>query len=367
MKLLAWNCQGPGRALTVKNLRDLVKQFRPSIIFLFETKMYSSKVRRISRKCGFTQGLYVEPLGLAGGLVLGWKEDVDMVVLYKSINIIHVEVVSSSTKLPRFITFVYYPPKERERRIVWDAMRSVGAGLHDSWLAVGDFNDLLSQAEKEGGTPRTVWKIMNFQSMASDCNLMDLEFKGLRFTWCNNRLGAMVRERLDRAFGNVEFRNEFDHALVFNVEPVGSDHHALIIDSCFSEEKFPKYFKFEASWAQHEDFLKIVGEGWNDVEGNLDNRINDLIRRLAACQKRLVRWNSTKFPNFKKVIEQLRHKLHICYEGHVTDASLKEAEGLVKQLEETWDREESYWWQRSRIAWLNRGDCNTKFFHSCVI
>ncbi|KAI9123625.1 hypothetical protein K1719_004925 [Acacia pycnantha] len=120
---------------------------------------------------------------------------------------------------------------------------------------------------------------------------------------------------------------------------VGSDHHALIIVCWFCEDKFPKYFKFEAAWAQHEDFLKIVGEGWNDVEGNLNNRLNDLIRRLEACRKWIVRWSRTEFPNFKNVIKQLRYRLHTCYEGQMSSASLKEAEDLVKQLEEAWDRE----------------------------
>ncbi|KAI9083192.1 hypothetical protein K1719_034925 [Acacia pycnantha] len=170
----------------------------------------------------------------------------------------------------------------------------------------------------------------------------------------------------DEDMGDAADSNAPGSEFIFRAK-VGSDHHALIVDCWFCEDKVPKHFKFEAAWAQHEDFLRIVGEGWNDVEGHLNNRLIDLIRRLEACQKRLVKWSRSEFPNFKKVIDQLRRRLHTCYEGQMSLAGLKEAEDLVKQLEEAWVREESYWWQRSRITWLNCGDQNSKFFHRCVI
>lgn len=104
---------------------------------------------------------------------------------------------SASLKVPKIVTFVYGPPKERDRRLVWDMLRSLAASEQEPWLAIGDFNDLLSQVEKEGRPPRSLRKIINFQRVVSNCNLIDLEFKGSKFTWCNNRPEAFVRKRLD--------------------------------------------------------------------------------------------------------------------------------------------------------------------------
>ncbi|KAK4274572.1 hypothetical protein QN277_017771 [Acacia crassicarpa] len=152
MKLLSWNCQGLGRALTVKNLRDLVSKFRPSILFLMETKMCSGKLKRIKRKCGFEQEITVDPRGLTGGLSVWWHDSITITVMYQSKNIIHVIAEANGLSVPNFISFVYGLPKEGARRGVWNTMRGLAAGVRGSWLVVGDFNDLLSQSEKEGVT-----------------------------------------------------------------------------------------------------------------------------------------------------------------------------------------------------------------------
>ncbi|KAK4254083.1 hypothetical protein QN277_009512 [Acacia crassicarpa] len=367
MTLLSWNCQGLGRALTARNLRDMIRKYRPSIIFLMETKINSDRIKRLRLKCGFECDLYVEPRGLSGGLAVWWSASISLTVLYKSRNIIHVVVDTDCLGLPKYISFVYGPPKEGERRTVWNTMKRLVPSVDDSWLAMGDFNDLLSQSEKEGGNPRSIRKIMNFQSLLSSCDLLDLEFKGSAFTWCNKRGDGIVHERLDWALGNVAFRNEFDRAIVFHVDPVGSDHHALVLDCCYIDDKAPRSFKFEASWTQHADFISAVDLGWNGVGGDASNKIQDLIRRLEACRKKLVEWSRREFPNFRKVIDHLRNELNCCYTGPFDAEKLVAAESLVKQIEKAWGREEAYWWQRSRITWLKCGDRNTSFFHSSVI
>ncbi|KAI9083943.1 hypothetical protein K1719_034201 [Acacia pycnantha] len=155
--------------------------------------------------------------------------------------------------------------------------------------------------------------------------------------------------------------------MVFHIDPVRFDHHALLVDCCCYERKGPKSFKFKANWVMHDSFKQIVSEGWNDIEGVIDDRVLDLIKRLDACRRKLILWNKNEFPNFRRAIDQLRHMLNKCYKGSMTAEKMIEVEQIVKQLEESWKREEIYWWQRSRVAWLSYGDRNSNFFQSSVV
>ncbi|KAI9083627.1 hypothetical protein K1719_034569 [Acacia pycnantha] len=140
-----------------------------------------------------------------------------------------------------------------------------------------------------------------------------------------------------------------------------------VVDYCFCDFRAPKPFHFEAVWTYHTDFLKIVKEGWADVEGIPENSVQDLVRRLLACKQKLMSWSKSAFPNFRKSIDQLKRKIECCNSGILTEQSVMEIEALTRQLEEAWYHEEMYWWKRSRILWLKCGDMNTKFFHNSVI
>lgn len=68
--LLRWNCWGIGVALTIRALRDLVSWYRPSFIFLCETKAKKRKVEHLRRLLAFDHGFVVDADGRLGGLAL---------------------------------------------------------------------------------------------------------------------------------------------------------------------------------------------------------------------------------------------------------------------------------------------------------
>jgi hypothetical protein len=70
MNILCWNCRGLGTASTVAELRLLVKRFRPSLLFLSETKMKDSKARNLMWSLGFSGCFAVSSEGSSGGLAL---------------------------------------------------------------------------------------------------------------------------------------------------------------------------------------------------------------------------------------------------------------------------------------------------------
>ena len=174
MSLISWNCQGFGATLAIQNLREEVRKERPQIVFLMETKQKRKFLERKRRALNFEEAWYVDPIGLGGVLALWWKENVVVNIISSSRNVIHTKIDSVSPNFPDYITFIYGPPIENERMLIWDQLRRMASSIVGSWLCVGDFNDLLSQGEKMGGNPHVLRRILNFQLLVSDCELMEI-------------------------------------------------------------------------------------------------------------------------------------------------------------------------------------------------
>lgn len=77
-----------------------------------------------------------------------------------------------------------------------------------------------------------------------------------------------IRERLDRAVANVEWRGLFPLVHVKNGDPYHSDHRPVIIDTDSHRpwqrgHREGNSFRFEANWLQEEDCAKVVEESWD--------------------------------------------------------------------------------------------------------
>lgn len=63
----------------------------------------------------------------------------------------------------------------------------------------GDFNEIVSMAEKDGGAVGRERVMDAFREAIDDCELRDLGCRGCTFTWQRgSELGQLIHERLDR-------------------------------------------------------------------------------------------------------------------------------------------------------------------------
>jgi exonuclease III len=74
MKILSWNCRGLGNPRTVRDLCHMVKEKRPEVVFLMETKCRNAKMERVRVRIGFEGLFVVEPIGKSGGLAMLWRD-----------------------------------------------------------------------------------------------------------------------------------------------------------------------------------------------------------------------------------------------------------------------------------------------------
>lgn len=343
MSAISWNCRGFASSSTVKELKEVCGKVKPYILFLMETKISSRRMEMVRRRSfSFERSLYVEAEGLSGGLAVWWREDVSMNFVVVSKNIIHAEVVAPFLEEKVCVSFVYGPPSNVGRDDFWDMLGDLKPTEDVAWLCVGDFNDFLYHSEKYGGNPRLPSSFVRFQGWMFDCEMMDLEFKGCKFTWSNGQNGdGLIRERIDRAVCNGLFRAMFPLAIVVHNEMLRSDHCLLVVDLFHKYRRGPKRFRFESFWVEHKEYADTIRGGWCIEDGLGECRpAEEVAMRLKHCEQILKVWGKKNFPNSKNIIDMLKNKMAILKQGQWSDQKAAEFDLIKNEIEERWKVEE---------------------------
>jgi hypothetical protein len=231
---------------------------------------------------------------------------------------------------------------------------------------MGDFNEILFQHEKVGGAPKPQAQMDRFREAIEFCELTDLGFMGDIFTWRNHshRHDRYVKERLDRALANIEWRYIYPAVKIINGEPRHSDHRPLILDTNCTPVPTPSFdhvFRFEAAWLQEDSCAQLVRDAWNDTFDGFSSAA-DRIRKVAV---KLQDWNRNVLGDLQKRIKKTRKDLNRCLKDTISQESIHREHVLRFKLERLEDQLDVYWKQRAHVDWLKHGDRNTRFFHSC--
>ncbi|XP_028126071.1 uncharacterized protein LOC114322842 [Camellia sinensis] len=148
-----------------------------------------------------------------------------------------------------------------------------------SLVLLGDFNAIRYGFEKFGGS--SVWFIDKevFNSHILQLKLVDLSYGGCQFTWANKRdSGDYIATKIDSVLVNESWLDSFPASSAYFFFPsCVSDHSPAVVTISAEVVSFKKPFKFFDFWAQHENFIPVVSEVWNQyIQG---------VPMLRVCQK----------------------------------------------------------------------------------
>lgn len=85
-----------------------------------ETKNQDDALLRLFQKSELTNHFTAQPFGLAGGLFLSWRDDVQVEILYSSPNVIGTRIEAHGTF--SFVSFIYGAPNPADRPSFWSKL-----------------------------------------------------------------------------------------------------------------------------------------------------------------------------------------------------------------------------------------------------
>lgn len=94
---------------------------------------------------------------------------------------------------------------------------------------------------KMGGRPYNISRAHKLLNCINYCNLLDLGFKGSRYTWSNHRFReGLILERLDRYCPNKEWLFHYENVGVTHLPRTHSDHSPILLNLNKTHTKYMK-------------------------------------------------------------------------------------------------------------------------------
>ena len=117
-------------------------------------------------------------------------------LLGSSAQALHLSETCLISQISFMVTFVYGFNTISARRSLWEDLRRCNSSC--PWIVLGDFNSMLSPADKHNGEAVSSYEISDFQDCCFDLGLHDVNFTGCHFSWTN----GSVWSKLDRVLIN---------------------------------------------------------------------------------------------------------------------------------------------------------------------
>ena len=174
--------------------------------------------------------------------------------------------------------------------------------------------------------------------------LIDLSYKENSFTWTNRRMRkANIKERLDRAMENVEWKCLFPKSSVKHLPMLSFDHAPLVVNSQDDLFNGPKHFRFEEAWTRDESNSKVVREAWVDNSRCIPQySVMNIIKNVRV---KLSWWNKHVFGSTQRRIAIIKEEIEKVQAQDTSEENDEKEKQLQWEYNKCLRREESLWRQ----------------------
>ncbi|XP_012083819.1 uncharacterized protein LOC105643331 [Jatropha curcas] len=287
MSIFSWNCQGAGSSSFLRTLKTFLQVHKPIIVILLEPRISGEKADKVMKKIGYTHSHRVEATGFSGGIWIFWNNGWSVDILGNNSQWIHRGIFHNCLMEA---TAIYASPHSQKRNSIWNELEQLMTFINNRWLLIGDFNAIRSREERFGGSQRRSGIDKKFSQWFLQSNLVDMGYRGARFTWKR----GMLLERLDRALCNEAWNLRFPDYAVIHLARISSDHRPILdnITDGFTRDNSRSPFRFQAAWLTHVDFNPFAASVLKNSTSFSDN-----IANFSQC---LSIWKTNVFGNVFK-------------------------------------------------------------------
>lgn len=371
MNIWSWNCCGSGKSTTIPEIRDQTRLHKCGICFISETKANIQNDKDKSRfsQLDYPNSFTVHARGRSGGLWLGWSDNHRLDIVDSSDRYIAAVIKKIPTGKEWLCTFTYGHPDLCKRADLWNHLKDIANRHNMPWLIVGDLNEIATADEKQGGPPFRYQDHAHFLDFMFSANFLDIGFDGVPFTWTNrqtkNKGETLVKERLDRAICNDNWRTLFPCAKTLNLPIIRckSDHGAIIVRLTPDHTSGPKPFHFQSMWVERPDCRPIIKNAWNPRPVGSPSYV--LSKKLKRVKEKLRIWNKDTIGNLHLKIKDLKDKLNV--HQKIPDYDIEVENALQKQVEEAVHLQEHLWRDKSRELRIKCDGTNSRYFHLTTV
>ncbi|PPD89201.1 hypothetical protein GOBAR_DD13845 [Gossypium barbadense] len=153
------------------------------------------------------------------------------------------------------INAIYASPSSSKKNELWHSLSYLTLNITLLWILGGHFNAICSVEERDGGVAKKNWNQNMFSDFIFDTGVVDLRFKGLKFSkrWGN------LHQRLDHGLDNDRWVNENPNTTITHLECIGLDHHPVLLNSvALTNQSKHRLFRFIAAWLKPEQFVEFL-------------------------------------------------------------------------------------------------------------